>query len=244
MKLIIDIGNTLAKIALYRSNDDIKVFRCKDITLSFVSEIINKEKNKIDGAILCSVREKNVELIEYLNSIFPNFIEVTYSTPMPIDIDYDTPKTLGIDRLMACIGARSFNDSDNLLVCDFGSAITIDSISEKGVFMGGNISPGVGLRFKSLNAFTKKLPLCNIKESITFFGRDTFQAIENGVLNGIIYEIEGYICRFEEIYEKKSVFFTGGDAKYFADRLKKTIFVKPYLTIIGMNEVLRYNYGK
>ncbi|MEG2318721.1 MAG: type III pantothenate kinase, partial [Rikenellaceae bacterium] len=189
------------------------------------------------------VRERDEVLMNYLKDKYIEFVEVTSSTPMPLKINYKTPETVGVDRLMAAVGARHYNSKDDLLVCDFGSAITFDFISSKGEFLGGNISPGAALRFRSLHSFTKRLPLCSLDEKVSLIGEDTNSAIVSGVVNGIIYEIKGYLDHLEGSKNSFSVFFTGGDGKYFADKLKKTIFVKSYLTIIGMYVVLNYNYA-
>lgn len=241
MRLIIDIGNTLVKVALVGSPEDIEIFLSKDLTIHDVRAI--EASADISGVALCSVRERDAEMIEYLSNKYDEFIEIVSSTPMPLTISYKTPETLGVDRLMAAVGARYYNPTDDLLVCDFGSAITFDFVSAEGVFLGGNISPGAALRFRSLHTFTKKLPLCALDEEVPQIGQDTRSAIIGGVVNGIIYEIKGYLEQFEQEKKSFSVFFTGGDGKYFADKLKKPIFVKSYLTIIGMYVVLNYNYA-
>lgn len=241
MRLIIDIGNTLVKVALINTTDDIEVFLSRDLTVSDVQAI--EASAEISGVAICSVRERDEALTDYLKGRYAEFIEITASTPMPLQIKYKTPGTLGVDRLMAAVGARYYNTTDDLLVCDFGSAITFDFVSAAGEFLGGNISPGAALRFRSLNTFTKKLPLCSLDDEVPLIGTDTHSAIIGGVVNGIIYEINGYLEQLSGSNKSFSVFFTGGDGKYFADKLKKPIFVKSYLTIIGMYVVLNYNYA-
>lgn len=240
MRLIIDIGNTLVKVALMSSPDDIEIFLSRDLTVADVKAI--EASAEIDGVAICSVRERDEALTDYLGGKYDEFIEISSSTPMPLAIHYKTPETLGVDRLMAAVGARYYNNTDDLLVCDFGSAITFDFVSAAGEFTGGNISPGAALRFRSLNTFTKKLPLCSLDEEVPLIGTDTHSAIIGGVVNGIIYEIKGYFRQLKSLNKSFSVFFTGGDGKYFADKLKKPIFVKSYLTITGMYVVLNYNY--
>lgn len=241
MKLIIDIGNTLVKIALMRSPEDMKLFSFQELTMNDIRDI--EASADIDGVALCSVRERDTRLIDYFKGRYAEFLEITASTPMPISINYKTPHTLGVDRLMAAVGARYYNTEDDLLVCDFGSAITYDFVSAEGEFSGGNIAPGASLRFRSLNEFTKKLPLCSLEETVPLLGEDTRSAISAGVVHGILYEINGYLEYFKSQKKTFSVFFTGGDGKYFADKLKKPIFVKSYLTITGMYVVLNYNYA-
>jgi type III pantothenate kinase len=123
---------------------------------------------------------------------------------------------------------------------DFGSAITIDLV-EGGVFRGGNISPGMRMRFQALHNYTKRLPECQPTEEILELGTSTVSAIEQGVMQGIVNEIEGYISYFYARNVKLSLIFTGGDAKFFVKRIKNAIFAKCDLVICGLNRILEYN---
>ena len=161
-------------------------------------------------------------------------------TPWAIIVAYATPATLGADRLAAAVGGvELFPDSD-ILIVDFGTAITIDYV-EDGVFRGGNISPGVTTRFRALADYTAKLPLCAPTEEELPYGRTTIEAIEQGVMQGITHEIKGYIDSFLLKNEEKSIIFTGGEAKYFANRIKNAIFAKYDLVVCGLNRILEYN---
>ena len=124
---------------------------------------------------------------------------------------------------------------------DAGSAITFDFINEKGIYEGGNISPGMQMRFKSLNTFTGKLPLVSHKESNILFGDTTETAIRSGVQNGIIYEIDHTINLFKEFYNNLKVIITGGDAEFFDKKLKNSFFVHFNLISLGLNRVLQHN---
>ena len=164
-------------------------------------------------------------------------------TPIPIGNAYVTPTTLGADRLAAAVGGvELFPDSD-LLIVDFGTAITIDYV-EDGVFRGGNISPGMTTRFRALADYTAKLPLCGPSEEQLPYGRTTREAIEQGVMQGITHEIEGYIEAFSKKKTKKCTIFTGGDAKYFVKRIKNAIFADCEPVIVGLNRILNYNAEK
>ena len=129
----------------------------------------------------------------------------------------------------------------NLLIVDFGTAITIDQVSADGVFRGGNISPGVQMRFRALHDYTAALPLCESCEDQTLLGRSTVEAIRQGVMNGIAFEIEGYIARLFPEIDALSIIFTGGDAKFFVKRIKNTIFAHCDLVFLGLNRILEYN---
>ena len=162
------------------------------------------------------------------------------STPVPIGNAYLTPDTLGVDRLAAAVGAVALTGSGNCLIVDFGTAITVDLVTD-GVFCGGNISPGVGMRFRALHDYTSRLPECSPAEVASALGSSTREAIEQGVMQGVMYEIEGHIARLTEKIKDLSVIFTGGDAKYFVKRIKNTIFANRELVICGLNRILEYN---
>jgi type III pantothenate kinase len=143
------------------------------------------------------------------------------------------------------VGANAIYPDSNVLIVDFGTAITMDVVTREGEFAGGNISPGVEMRLRALHDYTARLPLCvnPLKEDDmlpALLGVTTEQAICNGVVGGIIYEIEGFVSRIEERYEGLKIIFTGGDAKYFAGKLKNTIFATCDLVAYGLNRILEY----
>lgn len=161
-------------------------------------------------------------------------------TPVPIVNGYLTPESLGADRLAAAVGVDALYGEGDKLIVDFGTAITIDYV-EDGVFRGGNISPGMTTRFRALRDYTAKLPLCGATTDILPYGRTTREAIEQGVMQGITHEIEGYISAFMQEKAKKYIIFTGGDAKYFVKRIKNAIFADCEPVIYGLNRILDYN---
>jgi type III pantothenate kinase len=164
----------------------------------------------------------------------------TADTPVPLKSDYLSPATLGRDRLAAAVGAVEVLGFRDALIVDFGTAITIDLV-ENGVFRGGNISPGVRTRFRALHDYTSRLPECEATDEILRLGRSTRQAIEQGVMEGITHEIEGYIRAFSQGNEKLSLIFTGGDANFFVKRIKNAIFAKCDVVLCGLNRILEYN---
>ncbi|HIS33701.1 MAG TPA: type III pantothenate kinase [Candidatus Avirikenella pullistercoris] len=239
MNLIIDIGNSCAKVAVMAAGKVTYSVKSESLTENIIAEVLKKYPG-ISAAIMCSVKATNERVKDFLNREIAYFLDFDHATPVPIENCYETPRTLGLDRLAAAVGAKKIFGTGNILVIDFGSAITIDWI-EEGKFMGGNISPGASLRFKSLHDYTDKLPLCKLQEESGLLGKTTHSAIENGVINGIVYEIKQYIERFTKNCKEPHVIFTGGDGKYFADKLKNTIFVSCDLVFLGLNEVLEYN---
>ena len=127
---------------------------------------------------------------------------------------------------------------------DAGTAITYDLVSEKNQFIGGNISPGLEMRFKALNHFTGKLPLVSYSDVFQPIGKNTIDAIRSGVQNGILYEIEQCIDAFNRNYQNLRIIMTGGDSNFFDKKLNYSIFVHFNLTLIGLNRILEHNAKK
>ncbi len=215
------------------------------------TDIGNNELNEIrsgypeiENVILCSVRADNQDIINALRNLFPYLLVLDEDTAIPIENMYKTKSTLGKDRLAAVIGANNIFPGRNVLVVDAGTAITYDMIDEFNRYLGGNISPGMSLRFMSLHKFTGKLPLVTQKNNIRLLANNTEDAIASGVQNGIVFEIESYIDRLKEQFRDLAIIFTGGDSKYFDKKLKSTIFVDPNLIFTGLNRILNYNVEK
>ncbi len=241
MNLIIDSGNTLTKLAVFDDDKIVELKRVKQLTVEVLDEILT-QYNTIDKAASASVARRDFSLADYFTSRGIFFIEIDSNTPMPIKNGYDTPQTLGIDRLVASVGGLTLFPKSELLVVDIGSAITIDRVNSGGLFLGGNISPGVDMRFKALNIFTAKLPLCEKSDFFSFCGKNSEEAIINGVMQGIANELDGYIDYYKRENNNIIIIFTGGDAKYFENKLKNTIFANCETLLIGINVILEYNY--
>lgn len=239
--LIIDEGNSRAKISILSLEGNIEdSYIVSDIEINFLSNIFNKYR--VEKSIYCSVREKQREITDFLDERSKLYIDFNYTTNIPITNDYSTPHTLGMDRLAAAIGAATIFPKEDILIVDFGSAITVDFVEKGDVYRGGNISPGASLRFKSLNQFTNKLPLCTLNESKSrLCSNETQSAIESGIVRGIIYEIDGYINIYRENNRDINIIFTGGDAKYFGNKFKIPIFVNCEIVASGLYQVLKYN---
>ena len=154
MNLVIDIGNSRTKVAIFDQNKMVKSFLFDDLTTVGLKEIL-QEFQGTKRAILSSVASVDPFLYDDLKAAFSFFLEVNNQTPMPMKIKYRTPETLGLDRLAAAIGAREIFPDRDLLVIDAGTAITFDLIEREGTFLGGNISPGLKTRFRALHEFTQ-----------------------------------------------------------------------------------------
>lgn len=238
MNLIIDIGNSYAKAAVMSDGRVVAEHRYPSLTEVLAIELTERHP-EVDAAILCAVGAYDKAIERIFRERLPRFVIFDATTPLPIKNGYSTPATLGADRLAAAVGAVSLYGAEAIiLVIDLGSAITIDTVC-RGTFLGGNISPGAKLRFGALHDHTSALPLCNLPQGeSTFTGRSTKEAIESGVVQGIIGEIESYIDRCTRIYGHITTVFTGGDANYFAERVKNTIFVNSRLVTLGLNIIL------
>ena len=160
---------------------------------------------------------------------------------MPIVNLYNTPKTLGLDRLAAVVGASIQYPGKNILVIDIGTCMTFDFIDSKRNYHGGNISPGVELRLKAMHHFTSSLPLVIRKNNMNILGKSTKEALQNGAFQGLKFEIEGFIKNLTNRTKSLTVILTGGDAVNFGETLESKIFVDPNLVLKGLNDILTYN---
>ena len=240
MNLVIDIGNTRIKLAVFNDHDLMINVPLDELKVDQL-QLLRDEYPQMNKAILSSVRDYPDEVRHFLRSSFEQFIEFNHLTPVPVINLYKTPVTLGVDRLAAAIGASCLFPGENLLIIDAGTAITYDLVTKNNEYLGGNISPGLNMRFKALNHFTGKLPLVTPQMEFQTLGRDTESAIRAGVQLGLIFEVEQTIRYFSTKYTKLKVILTGGDAGFFDKILKNTIFVQFNLALFGLNKVLEYN---
>lgn len=160
--------------------------------------------------------------------------------PLPLSINHETPDTLGHDRKAACVGAAYLYPEKNLFIIDAGTAITYDFVSASGIMEGGNISPGLSMRFKALHNYTGKLPLLKPGNMKQILGQSTEQSIRNGVQYGIISEVKWYKKLMEKQYKGLITVVTGGDAAFLAKNLKNSIFVHSNLVLIGLYRILKH----
>ena len=195
--------------------------------------------NKVSSAILSSVKKINKEFSEVINEF--SAIVLTENIPLPIENNYATPTSLGMDRLAAVVGASFLYPNHDVLVFDAGTCLTIDFINSSKEYMGGRISPGIEMRYKSLHTFTDKLPLIKSKKNGLFLGNDTQTSIISGVQQGILAEVKTIISEYQSKNTDTVFIFTGGDSFYFEKELKNTIFANPNLVLIGLNEILDYD---
>ncbi len=246
MKLAIDVGNTLTKVALFQDSNLIELNTFKEFTLEELKHFLSKPErkgNKVHYSIVSSVKEYDREIKEFLGNNY-HFIELSSKTDLPVSIKYKTPETLGHDRVAGVCGASALFGGENILIIDAGTCVTYDFIDKEKNYFGGGISPGIDIRFKALNTFTGNLPLVNRTDDFNLIGNSTEGSIRSGVLNGIVAEIEGVIKRYEDRFGQLKIIFTGGDTIFFDKQLKNDIFAVPNLVLNGLNEILDFNINR
>ena len=239
MNLIIDVGNTRIKTAVF---DESKMIHNESLTFdSFVIEAVKIiKKYKCTNAIISSVGAVNKSKIDELYAKI-NLFELNYNTKVPFMNRYSTPKTLGVDRIALVSSAIANYPNRNVLIIDAGTCITYDFVNNEGIYYGGAISPGLQMRYKALNFFTEKLPLLEPSEIIDLVGNSTESSIHSGVINGVINEIDGIIKQYRKKNTDLTVVLTGGDVNFLANRLKNGIFANPNFLLEGLNTILTYN---
>jgi type III pantothenate kinase len=238
MNLIVDIGNTSTKLAVFEGLNKLSQSRISELNCEELEDELTRFK--IDKVIISSV--KKIPLIIY--ELFLTNISYVHilsdESLLPFKIEYKTPETLGPDRIAAVAGAYNLFPGANILIIDAGTALTFEFLFG-GSYIGGTISPGLRMRFKALNKFTAKLPLVSPSASFTFPGQNTTDAITGGVITGMTYEINEYIRTFEKKHTDFKVILTGGDSEFLKDKLNHQVTYMPDIVIDGLNYILEYN---
>ena len=239
--LIVDEGNTLCKVAVMNKSEVLCEVATPNFDMEQVADMV--ARYGVEQAIVASTRGGAEQICEQLRERVAKVLHFSSQTEVPIGVEYSSRQTLGADRIAVAVGVVCGMGIENALVVDMGSAITFDMV-EGGCFKGGNISLGVEMRFKALHDYTARLPLCEATEATEAFGNSTKEAIEQGVMQGILYEIEGYVERVWQKNEKNSIIFCGGGAEFFVNRIKNAIFAPRKLMFTGLNLILEYNVSK
>ncbi len=236
--LCFDFGNTRLKCAVFSGAEIKEVFSLENDSDETIQELINKVHPQ--KTILSSVinHNANLESILTTNSLFH---KLSHLTKLPFTTPVGKPETIGADRLALAAAAVHFYPQKNNLVIALGSCITFNFINKYSQFIGGSISPGMEMRFKSLQTFTAKLPLIKPDWNFPLIGYDTKTNILSGVLLGMAKEIDGIIDAYAEKFSNFNVLLTGGDAPYFVRHIKSKIFADPDLIFKGLYAISEYN---
>jgi type III pantothenate kinase len=239
MNLAIDIGNTRTKIGVFQNGALEYEQAFENGAQDYLLEIATN--HRVRNIILSTVASGLNGLIRQELERHCYVLELDAATPLPIRNLYQTPETLGKDRLAAIVGAYALWPGQHCLVVDAGTCITYDFLRQDGAFLGGNIAPGIGLRLKAMHTFTARLPLVPRGEVAEWVGRSTEEALRNGAQLGALLEIEGFIRYCQSRFGDIRVLFTGGDADFFAKNMKSQIFVHQNLVLLGLNQILNHN---
>lgn len=230
MQLAIDIGNTAIKTALFRGTEllEVRQFTDEDWPDSAIFRSVEK-------VICATVRAGEPDFSSYFSG---PYYRLNSHTPLPFRNAYETPATLGADRIANVAGARQMFPGQHVLVVDTGTCIKMDLLTADAVYHGGSISPGLRMRYKALHHYTGKLPLLDTASGAALTGVHTAGSIHSGVINGMTAEIDGMISRYTEMYAGLQCILTGGDHVFFSGKLKSRIFAAPTLTLEGLNSIL------
>ena len=239
MYLAIDIGNSRTKVAVYENNTLIQLYLVAQENQIKEIEKILESWPTITQTLITSVGKNASELFSWIQKKTPTYL-ISAETKMPFINQYATPYTLGTDRAILVAGACLKYPNQNCLIIDAGSCITYDFLTEQSIYLGGAISPGFSLRYKSLHDYTAKLPLLSIEENHPLIGNSTQSSIQSGVINGILFEIEGIIQQYKESHKTLTIILTGGDSIFLAKRLKNSIFAQPNFILESL--ILHHQY--
>jgi type III pantothenate kinase len=244
--LVIDVGNTNSKIAVFHSRTLVAFASVLQLEPRRIAELL--EQYHISQAAVSSVNDEEIEVKELLKA-HCRYIEFSTQVNPGIKNNYKTPETLGLDRWAKVIAAYRLYPGETCFIIDAGTCITYDLLNSDASYDGGSISLGLHMRFQALNHFTERLPLVKWQDTSAAIpdGLDTLTAIQQGVLQGLVYEVAGFINNQYIKNNKIKVLMTGGDAPFFLNQLKGYNFAaqvvhEPYLVLKGLNEVIAFEY--
>ncbi len=236
--LCFDFGNTRLKAAVFIKDElkeELFLTDDKEDTIELLLQKYQPAKT-----ILSSVINHN-EAIEGLLASKSLFHKISHLTNIDFTTPVGKPETIGADRLALMSAAVHFYPQKNNLVIGLGSCITYNFINQYHQFLGGSITPGMDMRFKSMHDYTAKLPIASADWNFPLIGYDTKTNLQSGVIVGIINEIEGFIQKYSEKFNNFNVVLTGGNSTYFASQLKYKIFADHHFLFKGLYALSEIN---
>jgi type III pantothenate kinase len=239
MILVVDVGNTRIKGAVFEGAILFEIFVFSKMELQKNIENILKKFEKITDLVVSSVGDVEKQSFSAYNKVL-NVHFLSHEDSFPFNNCYATPKTLGIDRMVLAAGATLQFPNQNRLIIDAGTCVTYDFIDQENNYLGGAIAPGLRLRYEALHNFTAKLPLLSLESPKDFIGTSTSESIHSGVVNGFVYEIDGFIDEYKARYSNFIIILTGGDTDFLAKRLKNTIFANSNFLLESLNQTFQY----
>lgn len=243
MNLIVDIGNSSVKLAVFEKQTLIFLRREKANDLEHsVLEILNRFP-KIKQIYVASVVAFDRSHFSKIFSSYKLFF-LDSKSKFPFVNLYHTPESLGPDRMALVAAAVCKYANQNVLIIDAGTCITYDFVDAKSNYHGGAISPGIQMRYKALYENTDRLPLLEPTIPTHIVGDTTQSAIHSGVVLGVVNEIEGVVASYKSKYSGLKVILSGGDANFLCKQFKISIFAVSNFLLEGLNFLLEYNSNK
>jgi type III pantothenate kinase len=238
MNIVVDYGNSAAKVGIFKGPNLVEqhIFTEQLDLKSFLQNF------SAEAFIISSVRSDTDAMLEWTNA--SKVFRLSAELPLPITLEYDTPHTLGVDRIAAACGAWQKFPNQNTMVIDAGTCITYEIVEKSGRYLGGAISPGLKMRFDAMHTFTAKLPQLQAADNAPWIGKNTTDCMQSGVINGLTGEIETMISRYSQEFDGLKVILCGGDTSFFENKLKASIFAIPELVLSGLNNILNYNVSQ
>jgi type III pantothenate kinase len=238
MNLVIDIGNTRSKMAVFEGTTLLERWTWEKWSVEDLLGVLTN--HRIQNLLLCSVgSDRATELRPHL-PVDLNFWELNAQTPLPFVNAYETPETLGKDRLAAVAGAWALSPGQNCLVVDAGTCVTYEVVRADGTYLGGNIAPGLKMRLRAMHEFTARLPLVEAEPLGNWIGASTRTAMLNGATLGLVHEVKGHWEAMQNNFGPTKVFLSGGDASAIARESVENWTVEPNLVLIGLNHILNH----
>jgi len=237
MNIVVDDGNSRTKVAIFSDHDkqlEPTIFQSTDQLKK------NLQGRSFSNALVSSVRGRSEEILSWVQAS-GNKIALSATIPLPLKVKYLTPATLGVDRIAAAAGAIQLFPKTNCLVIDAGTCITFEFVNDRGEYLGGALIPGIQMRFEAMHNLTVKLPLASGVQNPPLIGAGTQECLQSGVMNGVVEEIKGIIGRYESEFNRLQVILCGGDAGFFENIDKPSIFVAPNLVLYGLKGILTHN---
>ena len=240
MNLVIDVGNTKVKLAVFKKQ--VLVKKASATHGNFLKKIdkLQKDYPDLKYAIISSVGSISDQDLKQLKNNY-ELLVLNNSTKIPFKNCYETPTTLGVDRIALVSASIKKYSEKNVLIIDAGTCVTYDFINDQNEYLGGAISPGIKMRYKALHNLTANLPLLDAQAPKQLIGSSTSESIHSGIINGILKEIDGVINEYEKKYQDLTVILTGGDTKFLSKQLKSSIFANSNFLLEGLNFILEFN---
>lgn len=244
--LILDIGNTRCKAAIVEQGNVLEACAMEQPEKDCLSDLCHRHSAKrAIASVVGPMPDFDAILPTGLANGF-HLLSCRSSFPMPIG--YDTPETLGMDRLAAVVGARELCPNTPLMVVDAGTCITIDLLDDTDCYRGGAILPGIDMRFRAMHDYTASLPLVTLSDDERngctpppFAGTSTRSSLTTGVCRAVLFEIQGFAEEYQRRYGALKLFLTGGNTDFFAKQLFFPNFANPNLIYIGLDKLLEIN---